>query len=87
MALITYRDAVNQALAEELARDPNVFVMGESWTVQSAYRVTRGLLESSDQIGHRCPNKRSRVLRAGEPQCLVFDRLLNLCSGAFAMGI
>ena len=46
MALITYRDAVNQALAEELARDPNVFVMGEEvGQYKGAYKVTRGLLE------------------------------------------
>ena len=29
MALITYRDAINQAMAEELARDSDVFIMGE----------------------------------------------------------
>ncbi|MEL0117474.1 MAG: alpha-ketoacid dehydrogenase subunit beta [Opitutae bacterium] len=47
MALITYRDAVNQALAEELARDPNVFVMGEEvGQYKGAYKVTRGLLEN-----------------------------------------
>ena len=46
MALITYRDAVNQALAEELARDPNVFVMGEEvGQYKGAYKVTRVLLE------------------------------------------
>lgn len=46
MALITYRDAVNQALAEELARDPNVFVMGEEvGQYKGAYKITRGLLE------------------------------------------
>ena len=50
MALITYRDAVNQALAE-LARDPNVFVMGEEvGQYKGAYKVTRGLLEKLDQI-------------------------------------
>src|SRR4028119_1555889 len=29
MAVITYREALNQALAEEMQRDPDVFLMGE----------------------------------------------------------
>ena len=29
MREITYRQALNEALAEELERDPNVFLMGE----------------------------------------------------------
>ena len=29
MPVITYREALNQALAEEMARDPNVLLMGE----------------------------------------------------------
>ena len=40
------RDALNQALREEMARDPNVFLMGEEVAeYQGAYKVTRGLLE------------------------------------------
>src|SRR6266481_4604693 len=46
MAVITMRDALNQALREELARDPEVFLMGEEVAeYQGAYKVTRGLLE------------------------------------------
>src|SRR5947209_12675690 len=46
MALLTMRDALNQALSEELARDANVFLMGEEVAeYQGAYKVTRGLLE------------------------------------------
>jgi pyruvate dehydrogenase E1 component beta subunit len=46
MAVITMRDALNDALREELARDPNVFLMGEEVAeYQGAYKVTRGLLE------------------------------------------
>lgn len=46
MAIITMRDALNDALREELARDPNVFLMGEEVAeYQGAYKVTRGLLE------------------------------------------
>jgi pyruvate dehydrogenase E1 component beta subunit len=44
--VITYRDALNQALREEMARDPDVFLMGEEVGVyQGAYKVSRGLLE------------------------------------------
>jgi pyruvate dehydrogenase E1 component beta subunit len=40
------RDALNLALAEELARDASVFLMGEEVAeYQGAYKVTRGLLE------------------------------------------
>ena len=46
MAVMTMRDALNQALREELARDKNVFLMGEEVAeYQGAYKVTRGLLE------------------------------------------
>jgi len=40
------RDALNTALREELARDPDVFLMGEEVAeYQGAYKVTRGLLD------------------------------------------
>ncbi|MGD0992655.1 MAG: pyruvate dehydrogenase complex E1 component subunit beta [Gemmatimonadales bacterium] len=46
MAVLTYRDALNQALREEMARDNRVFLMGEEVGVyQGAYKVSRGLLE------------------------------------------
>jgi pyruvate dehydrogenase E1 component beta subunit len=46
MATLTYRDALNQALREEMARDPDIFLMGEEVGVyQGAYKVSRGLLE------------------------------------------
>ena len=44
MALLTIRDALNQALREELIRDGNVFIMGEEVAeYDGAYKVTRGL--------------------------------------------
>jgi pyruvate dehydrogenase E1 component beta subunit len=47
MPIITYRDALNHALNEEMERDPNVFLMGEEVGVyQGAYKVSRGLLEA-----------------------------------------
>ncbi len=46
MATLTYRDALNQALREEMARDDTVFLMGEEVGVyQGAYKVSRGLLD------------------------------------------
>lgn len=44
MPLIEYRDALNQAFAEEMERDPNVVLMGEEVAeYDGAYKVTRGL--------------------------------------------
>ena len=46
MPLITYREAVRHALAEELERDANVVVMGEEVAqFNGAYKVTEGLWE------------------------------------------
>ncbi len=46
MPVLTYRDALNQALREEMARDTDIFLMGEEVGVyQGAYKVSRGLLE------------------------------------------
>jgi pyruvate dehydrogenase E1 component beta subunit len=46
MAVITYREALNQALREELQRDKNVFLMGEEVAeYDGAYKVSRGLLK------------------------------------------
>jgi pyruvate dehydrogenase E1 component beta subunit len=46
MPIVTYRDALNQALREEMRRDPDVLLMGEEVGVyQGAYKVSRGLLE------------------------------------------
>ena len=51
MREITYRQALNEALAEELARDPNVFLMGEEVAeYNGAYKVSQGLL---DRFGPR----------------------------------
>ena len=45
MPVITYRDALNQALAEEMERDEAVFLMGEEVAeYDGAYKVSRGLL-------------------------------------------
>lgn len=47
METLTYRDALNQALREEMDRDDRVFLMGEEVGVyQGAYKVSKGLLEA-----------------------------------------
>jgi pyruvate dehydrogenase E1 component beta subunit len=46
MALITYREAVRQAMDEEMARDERVFLMGEEVAeYNGAYKVSQGLLD------------------------------------------
>jgi pyruvate dehydrogenase E1 component beta subunit len=46
MPEITYREALNHALAEEMERDPDVFLMGEEVGLYNgAYKVSKGLLD------------------------------------------
>ena len=46
MVSTTVRDALRDAMAEEMRRDPDVFVMGEEVAeYQGAYKVTQGLLQ------------------------------------------
>jgi len=46
MPQITYREALNQALAEEMERDDSVFLMGEEvGEYDGAYKVSKGLLD------------------------------------------
>jgi pyruvate dehydrogenase E1 component beta subunit len=46
MATLTVREALRDAMAEEMRLDPRVFVMGEEVAeYQGAYKVTQGLLE------------------------------------------
>ncbi len=46
MAVISYREALNQAMREEMERDESVFIMGEEvGHYNGAYKVTQGLLQ------------------------------------------
>ena len=46
MSIISYREALNQGIAEELERDPNVVLMGEEVAqFKGSYKVSEGLLE------------------------------------------
>src|SRR5947207_4923483 len=51
MPVVTYRDALNQALREEMQRDDRVFLMGEEVGVyQGAYKVSKGLLQEFGEM-------------------------------------
>jgi pyruvate dehydrogenase E1 component beta subunit len=46
MPVISYREALNQAMQEEMDRNPDVFLMGEEvGHYQGAYKVSQGLLQ------------------------------------------
>ncbi len=46
MALITMREAINQAMREEMRRDPSVFLLGEEvGQYQGAYKITQGMVQ------------------------------------------
>ncbi len=51
MSIVTYRDALNMALREEMQRDDRVFLMGEEVAVyQGAYKVSKGLLQEFGEM-------------------------------------
>ncbi len=46
MAVLTYLEAIRQAMEQEMTRDPRVFILGEDvGTYGGAFRVTQGFLE------------------------------------------
>lgn len=58
LPVITVRDALNQALDEELTRDPKMVVLGEEVAnYDGAYKVTKGLAAK-----HNLPNKPARII-------------------------
>ena len=66
MAVMRMREALREALAEEMRRDESVFVMGEDVGVfQGAFKVTEGLL---DEFGRSaCATPRSPRTRSSAP--------------------
>jgi len=51
MPEITYREALNQALVEEMERDDSVFLMGEEVAeYDGAYKVSKGLLDRFGEL-------------------------------------
>ncbi len=62
---ITYREALNQALREEMERDGRVFICGEEVGVyEGAYKVTRGLMAEFGE-GRVCDTPISEEAIAG----------------------
>src|SRR3954468_2300543 len=46
MTRMSYREALNHAMSEEMERDPDVFLMGEEvGHYQGAYKVSQGMLQ------------------------------------------
>ena len=46
MAIMTMREALNQAMKEEMRRDPSVFLLGEEvGQYQGAYKITQGMVQ------------------------------------------
>ena len=46
MQIVELREAIRQALDEEMQRDPTVFIMGEEVAeYNGAYKVTKGMLD------------------------------------------
>src|ERR1700759_344687 len=67
MPLITYREALKNAFAEEIERDENVFILGEEVAqYNGAYKVTEGLWKKyGDKRLVETPNSEPRFFRMG----------------------
>jgi pyruvate dehydrogenase E1 component beta subunit len=73
MATMRYREALNQALREEMEADENVFLMGEDIGVfQGAFKVTQGLLEDFGEKRVRdTPISENTIVGAGVGAAMV----------------
>ncbi|RKQ92282.1 pyruvate dehydrogenase E1 component beta subunit [Solirubrobacter pauli] len=67
MPELRYREALNQALREEMERDDRVFIIGEDIGVfQGAFKVTQGLLEAfGDQRVRDTPISENTIVGVG----------------------
>ena len=84
---MTMREALRDAMAEEMRRDENVFVMGEEVAeYQGAYKVTQGLLQEfgaaargrhADHRARLCRPRRRRGARRAEADRRVHDLQLR----------
>jgi pyruvate dehydrogenase E1 component beta subunit len=64
MPEMTYRDAINLALKEEMRRDPSVVIFGEDVALyEGAFKVTRGLLsEFGEDRVRDCPISENTII-------------------------
>ena len=67
MSEMTYRDAINLALKEEMRRDKTVVVYGEDVALyEGAFKVTRGLLSEFGELRVRdCPISENTIVGVG----------------------
>ncbi len=65
MRTVAYREALNQAMAEEMERDDRIFLMGEEvGHYDGAYKVSKGLLQQvRREARHRHADRRGRLRR------------------------
>ena len=57
MALLSFREALGQAMEEEMQRDNSIFLMGEEVAeYNGAYKVSKGLLEKFGEKSYRLTN-------------------------------
>ena len=65
MAVLSFREALNQAMTEEMERDDNVFLMGEEVAeYDGAYKVSQGMLKRfGERQGGRYADLGGRVCR------------------------
>src|SRR5580700_2446977 len=73
---VTFAQAINEAMHEEMARDSSVFVMGEDVAVAGGvYKLTRGLLDAFGP--ERVRDSPISEIMFGDFLALVMDQLVN----------
>ena len=64
MPSVRYREALREAMIEEMERDDRVFLMGEEvGHYQGAYKVREGMLEKFGEARDRHAHRRERLRR------------------------
>ena len=74
MAVITYRQALNDTLAEELARDPNVYLMDQ---FSSQIRVVRPISVDKSEVTIYCMAPKGEAPEARERRLRQYEDFFN----------
>lgn len=78
MQSVDLREAIRQALDEEMQRDPKVFVLGEEvGQYNGAYKITKGMLDKWGSENIRYSDFRTGLCRACNWSC--HDRASSCC--------
>ena len=64
--VLSHREALNQAMREEMRRTLRIFLIGEKWVLQGAFKVTKDSSRSSGRSGGGYADYGSRVYRVGD---------------------